>query len=392
MRVGFFGNYTGCCQHFDGVGRQCAISSVKDSFSQLFVVENKKGEIIAGSWVWTNKKTFKDVEGNKKNYKTITFDNIEAKLSYQNEDAIIKEIYQEAGAYLTKKNFRQVTIGSANSDIDLSDFETVKIIPLNPLYTGYSDANESQFLLAENKEAQPIDNTNSELYIAGASEEDFKSLQDIAFQCFPEGDRDLQIPDIEPRAMLLKDNDKVVGYIIWTENETATALNGKLVKNRIYDLAVLPEYRKGKVSGSLLLLNEMMKHVKDVGGEWGAELRDKTSLKYMQFMADKVKNGEIAGISNDFEGRCMIDLEILAQDRTMSDGSKVYEVNFSPLSKEEQTQRLKQRELRKKSVSNSSLLKIKSLLGKMHKEAVPSVFNSPVLSRAMDSRRILRGS
>ena len=51
-RTGFFGDYTDCCQHFGGVGHSCAVSTVKDPFSQLFVVENDKGEIVAGSWTW----------------------------------------------------------------------------------------------------------------------------------------------------------------------------------------------------------------------------------------------------------------------------------------------------------------------------------------------------
>ena len=71
-RTLFFGAYTDCCQHFDGAGGACAISTVKDPFSQLFVIEDteRKNKIVAGSWVWEN------TEGN---YREVCFDNIEIK-------------------------------------------------------------------------------------------------------------------------------------------------------------------------------------------------------------------------------------------------------------------------------------------------------------------------
>ena len=75
-RVGFFGNYTDCCQHFGGIGHDCAVSTVMQPFSQLFVVENKQGEIIAGSWAWEN------TEGK---YREVCFDNIEVKGDFSEE-------------------------------------------------------------------------------------------------------------------------------------------------------------------------------------------------------------------------------------------------------------------------------------------------------------------
>ena len=75
-RVVFFGNYTDCCQHYGGIGHTCAISTVMHPFSQLFAVENKQGEIIAGSWVWEN------TEGK---YRDVCFDNIEIKGDYSKE-------------------------------------------------------------------------------------------------------------------------------------------------------------------------------------------------------------------------------------------------------------------------------------------------------------------
>lgn len=348
-RVGFFGEYTGCCQHFshEAAGEQCAISSVKDPFSQLFVVENDEGNIIAGSWVWTNKNSYADKDGNKKMYKTCTFDNIEGSLSYSDRGDDILDIYRQVGTYLTQRDYRQITIGMSFSDVDLSGFEHVPSIPLNSMYSGYSDSN-SQVLLAENTDAKPLDEKASELYITGACQNDNYAMEDVARKCFPEDAQSLAMPTYDPSAMLLRDQGKVVGYIIWSENKDNMEQDGNKTSNWIYDMAVLPDYRgqKGgdtRGEGSLLLLNAMMKHVKEVGGEWGAELRDKTTLKYMMMMSDKVKNGEIAGISPNFEGRCLIDLEILSHDHSMGDGSNVYAVKFNVLNKEEREKRLKMR-------------------------------------------------
>lgn len=75
-RAIFFGNETDCCQRYGGIGHECAVSTVMHPFSQLFVVENNQGEIIAGSWVWEN------TEGK---YRDVCFDNIEIKGDYSKE-------------------------------------------------------------------------------------------------------------------------------------------------------------------------------------------------------------------------------------------------------------------------------------------------------------------
>ena len=94
-RVGFFGNYTDCCQHFGGVGDECAVSSVKDPYSQLFVIEDGKGRIIAGSWVWEN------TEGK---YRDVCFDNIEAIGDYDSHP-VINKIYNKVGKYLAQGRY-----------------------------------------------------------------------------------------------------------------------------------------------------------------------------------------------------------------------------------------------------------------------------------------------
>ena len=157
--------------------------------------------------------------------------------------------------------------------------------------------------LSKDKAQQNPENYNDgDIYIAGALEEDINGMQSVCRQCFPEGDRDLQTPSEDAQGLVLKDKGKVVGYVVWSEKE-----------HSVYDMAVLPEYRKDKNSSSFKLLNETVKRLKKIGGEWTAELRDNTSLRYMKAM----------------EGRGLVNLEVGEIDHTMSDGSKVYQVKFS---------------------------------------------------------------
>lgn len=336
VRVGFFGNYTGCCQHFTGQGKNCAISSVKDAFSQLFVIENDKEEIIAGSWVWRNKANYPDEAGENRPYKTITFDNIEARASYDQASSDIVDIYNQAGRYLAKNHFRRITIGTGNSDVTLDGFKTIDPISLPAGYSGYSDAS-SQVLLTENLKAKPLEENSKNIYVTGVCQDDLPRLEKIAEICFPEGSQDLMIPE-EPKGMILKDDNKLVGYILWTEDANEYCEEAKNVKNWIYDMAVLPEYRKDKNASSMMLLNEMMKHIKEVGGNWGAELRDSTSLRYMRAMAE----------------RNVIKMEELGTDNVMSDGSQTVRTVFRYIPEE-----LREKMLKNKTVYVDNLKTVK---------------------------------
>jgi|GEM_PF-4586401 len=150
-RVGFFGFYTDCCQHFTGMGKTCAVSSVKDPDSQLFVLE-RDGEIFGGSWVWQN-----TISENGKKYKAVCFDNIEAlgELKFKKE---LMDLYHQAGAYLTEEeNVRKVTIGKGMQDANLQELDDVEAIPLPAFYgQNYTDARR-QVLLCENKNTKPVE-------------------------------------------------------------------------------------------------------------------------------------------------------------------------------------------------------------------------------------------
>lgn len=296
VRTGFFGDYTNCCQHFDGVGNACAVSTVKDPYSQLFVIEDDKGRIIAGSWAWENK------EGK---YRDVCFDNIEA-IGEDSRTEMLNRIYEMAAKDLCEtQNCRKVTIGLGYQDADTSKYQQTEAIALPEQYHNkYSDA-RSQVLLRENPKAQPLDKTQeSKRFIRAASFLDVDEMEKVSEKCFPDSDRALQTPDHVEGLVLVDEAKGIVGYCLYDSKE-----------KDIYDMAVLPEYRKDKNGSSLKLLGETIKKVKEFGGEWSADLRDKTTLQFMEAM----------------EKRGLVEMERKGVDHTMSDESEVVTVSFRPV-------------------------------------------------------------
>jgi hypothetical protein len=110
--------------------------------------------------------------------------------------------------------------------------------------------------------------------------EDEKSrleMHRVAIKCFPVGDGHASVPSKNPKAFVLRDEEKgVVGYVVYLEEE-----------KWIYEMAVLPEYCNEKRYGSIQLLNAMINHISEVGGEWIAQLRDRSSLIYMLLQAKR---------------------------------------------------------------------------------------------------------
>lgn len=309
VRTGFFGEHTDCCQRFGGVGHACAESTVKDDYSQLFVIENEKGNIVAGSWTWEN------TEGK---YRDVCFDNIEAIGEFKSHP-MVNKIYEMAAKDLCEtQNVRKVTAGIGYQDADTSRYEVTESIPLPSLYGNqYTDAH-SQVLIRENKNALPLDKSReSERYVRDACFLDEEIMDKISEKCFPTSDANLQTPKRIEGKVLVDKEKGVVGYCLYDSKE-----------KEIYDMAVLPQYRKDKNKSSLKLLGEVIKHVRKEGGEWSAELRDKTTLRYMEAMKE----------------RGLVSMQIQDIDHEMSDGSKVYRVTFSPIirkeSKEKQINRI----------------------------------------------------
>ncbi len=311
-RTIFFGDYTNCCQHYGGVGHDCAVSTVKEPFSQLFVIEDREGKIIAGSWTWEN------TEGK---YRDVCFDNIEALGELMSRPEINK-IYEQVGEYLTKdENCHKVTIGLGYQDADISKYEATEAIPLPKLYgNGYSDAH-SQVLLAENPNAKPLDKTQeSQRYIRDVCFLDMEAMDRVSETVFPDGDKQLQAPD-NMAGFVIEDREKgVVGYCLYEQRGD----------NEYYisDTAVLEEYRLDKNASSKKLFAELMRCVREKGGNWYAEMREETSLRYLKAMAARgIVKYEILN-DNDARDVGLDCARKMEYDSKIKAASTVYPVRF----------------------------------------------------------------
>ena len=81
----------------------------------------------------------------------------------------------------------------------------------------------------------------------------------------------------------------------------------------IYDMAVLPEYRKDNNASSQKLFAALIKEIKNIGGTWNADLRDSTTYRYIETM----------------QKRGLVSFKQQGINHTMSDGSKVISVSFT---------------------------------------------------------------
>lgn len=295
VRTGFFGEHTDCCQHFGGAGDSCAVSTIKDPYSQLFVIENEKGRIIAGSWIWENR------EGK---YREVCFDNIEAIGEYA-KHPVVNAIYEQVAEDLCQTgNCRRVTAGKGYQDADISKYAETEKIPLPTDYGNrYSDAKGTQLLIAENPNATPLDKTQESLrFIRDVCFLDEDRMQKISAECFPDSDRELQMPENASGKVAVDYFKGVVGYCLYDKEEKS-----------VYDMAVLKAYRTDKNATSSKLFLSVMEDIRKEGGEWTAEVRDSTTYKWFKIM----------------EARGRVKLAEEGIDHVMSDGSKVYKIRFS---------------------------------------------------------------
>lgn len=132
VRVGFFGHYVGCCQHFTGTGSTAAISCIKDENSQLFVIE-RNGRIIAGSFVW---------QADVNDHKGVCFDSVEVLKSYEKRKEV-QSVYQKACNSLAK-DYQKITFGKT----PFNEVERVRALPIPDGV--YTDA-RVQFVINENQ-------------------------------------------------------------------------------------------------------------------------------------------------------------------------------------------------------------------------------------------------
>ena len=261
VRVGFFGNYTNCCQHFEGLGNSCAVSSVADIFAQLFVVE-RDDEILAGSWVWQTQHG---------GFRSVCFDNVEAKGLSQRQHVVVADIYQEVAQSLCAEGCRKVTIGTNLSNLDLGRWETTEPLPLPKGYVAgdYTDS-EEQVLVAENPSAPAIAQGQQMVWVRGALKADFKAAERIAAAVYPEGWDHVSYAGASSQGlMLMHEEAGVIGYATF-DSQT----------RYIADLAVLPEQQHH----SNVLLRALLERCSD-GEWWSADCRASTSLRLLRLYA-----------------------------------------------------------------------------------------------------------
>ena len=261
VRTGFFGHYTNCCQHFEGFGAACAVSTVADVFSQLFVIE-EDGEILAGSWAWQTQHD---------GFRSVCFDNVEAKGLSPNQHNVIAQIYEEVAQHLCSEGCRKVTIGTGLSDLDLSRWEATEALPLPEGYgeEDYSDS-KNQVLVAENPSAPAIIQGQSMVWVRGGLEEDLDAAEYIAEACYPEGWDHVSVAGATSQSLvLLEEKAGVIGYATF---DSATRY--------VADLAVLPEFQQH----SNVLLRALLERCND-GQWWSADCRESTSLRLLRLYA-----------------------------------------------------------------------------------------------------------
>jgi hypothetical protein len=280
VRVGFFGQYTNCCQHFYGGGRSSAISSMVDPFSQLFVVESDKGEIIAGSWVWASEIK----EGNAR-FRVACFDNVEAKGLGERQGAVA-DIYQLAANWIASQGYRKVTIGTIESDLSLHPWSQTTPVKLPARYSGITDATK-QVLVAENKTAPAVLAHQAKVWVRGALEADLENATHVANVCYPRGFDRVDIAGNDPRGLILMhESAGITGYASW-DQET----------RYIVDLAVLPAYRHYAPQ----LIDALFAHCRD-GEWWAGDFRESTSFRSIQRYAQRGRVEIVVGEISHYIG------------------------------------------------------------------------------------------
>lgn len=304
VRVGFFGHYTNCCQHWTGIGKKCAISSVRDPFAQLFVVE-KKGEIIAGSWVWETHNQVKEYSDFR--YSGVCFDNVEAKGLSSNQHHVVLELYKKAAAHLIQTgSYCKVTVGTNLGDLDISSLDyDDSPLQLPARYSGYTDSSKGQKVLESCWEPARMykifSSNNSQVWVRGAIEEDLENINQVAAACYEATWAQTMSLAEDPNnahVLLLEHIDQgIVGYASLDIHE-----------KYVCDLAVLPEYR----NFSNLLLKETLEFMKSEGGAWEADAKEDTSYRLLKL----------------YEKRGKLQLEVLYPSHSV-DGIPTYRVRIT---------------------------------------------------------------
>lgn len=286
----YLGEHTDSCQHPDGEGATAAWYGQESPNAGFFVVENPEGEIVAESLVWES-----DDGG-------LVFDSIEGKKLGTREKAVA-EVYELATKELSQK-YHTINVGSdvnaGRLAVDLSRWKSAEgsdFLALPADMSGYTDARK-QVTITTNpdipRRAKPV----RRIWVRGASEDDIATAEKIARRVY--SDNWSHVPEGDWYRILETRGQGPIGYAVMD-----------ITRKQVNDVAVLPEY-KGK---SLVLLREMLKKMRSVGGDWTASARESTSYKLLKY-ADQL-------------GWIELKSEILHPG--MMDGENMYDVMFSPM-------------------------------------------------------------
>ena len=312
---GNFADRGHCCQSYGDIGSDCAVDSVTNPDSGCVIFErnmvndreNPCWEMLGCSWLY---------ETERGGYKNLVFDNVEIHDSYQNktESAKYNQAFDGLLNSLKNENYRSITLGvSPDLCRKVKNASNMNTLPWG--YSGYSDAAEQQYLLYFDPKAKP-EKLPEQLIMGFDYDTHFSGVQKVAKATNKSDYSPLENVDEDTKGMvLINRNKQILGYVLWNEDE-----NGE---NEVCNLAVVPQSRKGEISGSVMLMSEFMRQIKNVKGNWSACVDKDVGLRLLKAMASNVSGGEKAGIPQDYSGRGLIDLNIIN-----SQGKDMYNVEF----------------------------------------------------------------
>jgi PPM family protein phosphatase len=315
------GNHTHCCQHPGGDGDSSAWDGQENPNSGFWVVEDSAGEIVAMSWV----RIKRDAQNNSVG---VLFDNIEGRgllfegAAYENESeesriarhkriSVVQDLLQHTADGLAAEH-GIVTVGTGYDKLEVDD--KWKEAPDNQLLTFdsdvYSDAENQRILayppkpeleseasekheLEKNSETQQTsaDTTATSSKVREAEASDMQAMESIAREVYPSDPIDPDVPGgwqqvpLHPedtargaRGLVVESAERgIVGYATYEP-----AGEGKWY---ISDLAVSPGALPRE--DTLQLIVSLFKTIKELGGEWSADMRDSTSYNLFNQFAER---------------------------------------------------------------------------------------------------------
>jgi hypothetical protein len=142
----FLGEYTYCCQHPMGVGRQCAWHGVYSPDGAFYALEDRKGTIIGQAWTW-------------RNGSDIVFDSLEGPAFEDDRHAMANEMFIELAETMVKAGNADRVLSGSYVGHRYETVERRKLAALPGDYPprGYSDARGHQYLIADAESAKLAD-------------------------------------------------------------------------------------------------------------------------------------------------------------------------------------------------------------------------------------------